>query len=353
MDRFSECLPIILAHEGGWADHPSDPGGATMKGITIGVFAKWKGRSVTKEELRAISDAEVAAIYRRNYWDRVRAGDMPAGLDLVAFDAAVNSGVGQSAKWVQRALNVKDDGKIGDDTIEAAWRADTRSVISNACDRRLAMLRGLRTWPTFGRGWQLRVDDIRKRALDMASAPVASRPLSPKPVADRVTQPRSHQGPLAAFFAAIAALFKRGDKCSGFRFRCIATRLIGQGNAQSRVKCWPVPRQCHKTMQSWPMRLSGLPVTGRHARPLIRARYFRFGPSLIPSRAYCGRIFGRLTFQRILSAHFWTQHGRDANEAEASRKRKRCFAVVVYSFCGFWFCGARRVGSFANGWPNG
>ena len=77
--NFYHCLKLVLAHEGGWADHPKDPGGATMKGITIGTYRAWKGRNVTKAELRDISDAEVAAIYRQNYWATMRALDRAFG----------------------------------------------------------------------------------------------------------------------------------------------------------------------------------------------------------------------------------------------------------------------------------
>jgi lysozyme family protein len=168
-DNFAACLPEILKHEGGWADHPRDPGGATMKGITIGTYAQWKGRKVAKAELRAISDAEVAAIYKRNYWDKVRADDLPAGLDLVAFDAAVNSGPSRGAKWLQQALGVKADGKVGPVTIAAAQAADVDDAINAALDVRLAFLKRLSTWPTFGKGWGRRVAGVRAKALQMAA----------------------------------------------------------------------------------------------------------------------------------------------------------------------------------------
>lgn len=168
-DNFARCLPEILRHEGGWADHPKDPGGATMKGITIGTYRQWKGRAVTKAELRAISDAEVAAIYRRNYWDKVRGDDLPAGLDLVAFDAAVNSGPSRGARWLQTALGVAADGKIGPKTIAAARATDAATAINRALDIRLSFLKGLKTWPTFGKGWSSRIAGVRKVALSHVS----------------------------------------------------------------------------------------------------------------------------------------------------------------------------------------
>lgn len=177
-DNFARCLSEILRHEGGYVDHPSDPGGATNRGVTIGTYAGWKGRKVTKDELRNISDAEVAALYRRKYWDVVRGDDLPAGLDLVAFDAAVNSGPARGARWLQQALGVTADGKIGPATLARAHASYSPAVIERAIGFRLAFLRGLKTWPTFGKGWSRRVEDVRVTALAMAddvSAPPAQQ----------------------------------------------------------------------------------------------------------------------------------------------------------------------------------
>lgn len=173
--NFESCLAETLRHEGGWADHPKDPGGATMRGVTIGTFAQFKGRKVTKAELRAISDADLRAIYRRNYWDKVKADDLPSGLDLVAFDAAVNSGPARGARWLQQALGVTADGKIGPATIAAAQKADAGFIVERAINVRLAFLKSLKTWGTFGKGWQRRVDAVRAEALRMASEADAAK----------------------------------------------------------------------------------------------------------------------------------------------------------------------------------
>ncbi len=188
--NFDYCLKEVLKHEGGWADHPRDPGGATMKGITIGTYSQWKGRRISKAELRAIPDAEVAAIYKRNYWDKVRGDDLPSGLDYVAFDAAVNSGPARGAKWLQQGLGVAADGKIGPKTLAAAEAADAPSAIVAATNARFAFLRGLSTWPTFGKGWSRRVDDVRKKALALAH--VKETPVSvtrPAPRVNAATKP--------------------------------------------------------------------------------------------------------------------------------------------------------------------
>lgn len=209
-DNFERCLSEVLKHEGGWADHPSDPGGATMKGITIGTFAQFKGRKVTKAELRAISDADLRKIYRRNYWDKVRGDDLPSGLDLVAFDGAVNSGPARGARWLQQGLGVNADGKVGPVTLDAAKKAYTPAVIERAIGFRFSFLRGLKTWGTFGKGWSRRVESVRGVALEMAETPVTSSPLT-RP-ADHVTIPAKteHEGcSWAALVRALAGMFGR------------------------------------------------------------------------------------------------------------------------------------------------
>ncbi len=199
--NFERCLAEVLKHEGGWADHPKDPGGATMKGVTIGTYAQFKGRKVTKDELRNISDAELQAIYRRGYWDKVRGDDLPGGLDMVAFDAAVNSGPSRGAKWLQEALGVAADGKIGPATLEAARAQYAPAVIERAVGFRLAFLKRLKTWGTFGRGWQRRVDEVKAFALSLAD----TRPAAPaRP--DTGSPSKSDLVPVAAKGGLIAAI---------------------------------------------------------------------------------------------------------------------------------------------------
>lgn len=209
--NFDACLAEVLKHEGGWSDHPKDPGGATMKGVTIGTFAQFKGRKVTKDELRAISDADLRAIYRRKYWDVVRGDDLPAGLDLVAFDAAVNSGPARGARWLQMAVGVEVDGKIGPATIAATGNTYVPAAIERAIAFRLSFLRNLKTWPTFGKGWQRRVDDVKAAALEMVDDKPAPRivPQAPLPPPGTFTDTPSVRG-WAAIFAAIVGFFRKG-----------------------------------------------------------------------------------------------------------------------------------------------
>jgi len=167
-DRFSAVLIETLSHEGGWADHPKDPGGATMKGVTFAVFQAYKP-GATKADLRAITDADLKAIYRKGYWDKIKGDELPAGVDMVVFDIAVNSGPKRAAEWLQGAVGATVDGVIGDKTLAKVKAADARSVIDYLDQRRDRFYRSLGTWTTFGRGWTARRVAVTKRAREMAA----------------------------------------------------------------------------------------------------------------------------------------------------------------------------------------
>ncbi|WP_341989980.1 glycosyl hydrolase 108 family protein [Azorhizobium sp. AG788] len=161
---FEAALARVLGHEGGYSNHPADPGGPTMQGVIQRVYDGYRTRhGQPLRPVRQIERGELIAIYRSQYWDAVRGDDLPAGLDYVVFDGAVNSGPGQAAKWLQRALGLPADGQVGAVTLAAAARcADLGAMVDDICDRRLAMLKRLTTWPVFGAGWGRRVAEVRR-----------------------------------------------------------------------------------------------------------------------------------------------------------------------------------------------
>ncbi len=167
-DRFLRCIPLILAHEGGYVDHPRDPGGCTNRGITRATLEGWRRVPTNCAAVRALGEAEARAIYRTHYWNAVRGDDLPAGLDLVLFDAAVNSGRRRSVEWVQMALGVQADGALGPKTLGAIRRVnDLERLIIGTCSARLDFLESLSTWPVFGKGWGARVTKVRQDAIAM------------------------------------------------------------------------------------------------------------------------------------------------------------------------------------------
>lgn len=196
---FDEALRRVLAHEGGYADHPVDPGGATMKGVTQRVYDGWRRRrGVPVRAVRLIEPGEVAAIYRRQYWEAVRADELPAGIDYCVFDAAVNSGPAQATKWLQRALGVFADGEIGEATLAALEGADPPALVDAICERRLAMLHGLKTFPTFGAGWTRRVGEVRAAAKAMAAGAASQPAAVPAPGRARPADTRLSRTPEGA-----------------------------------------------------------------------------------------------------------------------------------------------------------
>lgn len=156
-DNLQRSLDLVLAHEGGYVDHPKDPGGATNLGITIGTLSEHLGRPATRSDVRSITRFTADRIYTANYWDRARCNDLPLGLDYAVFDFAVNSGVSRAVRTLQRILGLKDDGVIGAKTMAAIKAGGTITLIEALCAERMKFLRGLKNWRTFGKGWKRRV----------------------------------------------------------------------------------------------------------------------------------------------------------------------------------------------------
>lgn len=193
MDRnFARALSLVLKSEGGWSDNPADPGGATMKGVTLANFRRYVKADATKADLRAITNDQVATVYRRFYWDAVAGAELPGGVDYAVFDFAVNSGPGRAAKNLQAAVGAVQDGRIGPATLSAVGARPSGAVIDDLCDARLAFLRRLPTWPVFGKGWSDRVRSVRSQALLMSAPQPAPAP-SPDP-----SGPRHPPGPSTA-----------------------------------------------------------------------------------------------------------------------------------------------------------
>lgn len=159
--QFDEALTHVLAAEGGYVNHPDDPGGATRYGITKRT-ARAHGY---KGDMRFFPLSEAADIYRTSYWDACQCDALPEQLRLAMFDGAVHSGPAQSIRWLQQALELTATGSMNGATLAAAARADVPSLVVAILDRRLAFLRRLRTWPTFKNGWTTRINTLRRLSV--------------------------------------------------------------------------------------------------------------------------------------------------------------------------------------------
>jgi len=183
MNNSKRAIAEILKHEGGYVNHPSDPGGATNKGITIGTYRQFINPTGTIADLKKLTTDDAIIVYKRQYWDAVLGDLLPAGVDYAVADFAVNSGPSRSAKYLQKVAGVSQDGKIGPQTLEAVEAMDAEAVIHMLCDERLAFmkrLRGGKLWVKFGKGWSRRVADVRRLSLEWAESNAQSVPSAPE-----------------------------------------------------------------------------------------------------------------------------------------------------------------------------
>ena len=194
-NNFAAALKRVLKHEGGFSDHPQDPGGATMKGVTLKVFRSFFGDDQTVDQLKAITEEQLQLIYKTGYWDPVKGDELPDGVDYCVFDAAVNSGPGRSVRWLQGAVGSGVDGIIGRNTLAKVKQADPLKVVEQLCSQRLAFLQGLSTWETFGRGWGRRVAEVQQIATAMASGQQLSEPEQQQAAGQPVTVGMGQVGP--------------------------------------------------------------------------------------------------------------------------------------------------------------
>lgn len=165
--NFESALQAVLHHEGGFVNHPSDPGGMTNLGVTKAVWEEWVGHPVDEKAMRALTPAEVAPMYKAKYWDKIKGDDLPEGVDYAVFDAAVNSGPGRAAKWLQACVGVDPDGGIGPKTLAAVVKFAPTTLVEDYAKRRLSFLMDLPHWGTFGKGWSRRVTEVQNTASTM------------------------------------------------------------------------------------------------------------------------------------------------------------------------------------------
>ena len=165
--NYDKCLETILHHEGGYVNHPQDPGGETNLGVTKRVYQEWGGT----KDMKDLTFDDVAPIYRKNYWDKMKGDDLPSGLDLCVFDFGVNAGPGRAAKYLQTLIGTVADGGIGPNTLaklkEYTDKTGVKETITNYQNERQGYYEKLSTFKTFGRGWTRRVEETTKLALEL------------------------------------------------------------------------------------------------------------------------------------------------------------------------------------------
>ena len=162
--NYDKCLETILHHEGGYVNHPKDPGGETNLGVTKRVYEEWGGT----KDMKDLLVEDVAPIYKKNYWDKLKGDNLPGGLDLCVFDFGVNAGPGRAAKYLQSMIGTTPDGGIGPMTLKAldiyTGANGLVETIEEYQKRRQEYYEKLSTFATFGRGWTRRVNETTELA---------------------------------------------------------------------------------------------------------------------------------------------------------------------------------------------
>lgn len=214
---YEESLRRLLLHEGGYTNHPSDPGGPTNFGITIVDYRKYVQPNATAADVKTMTLDEAKRIYRAKYWDAQRCDELPAGVDYAVFDYGVNSGIGRSGKVLRRCLDLPDDTSVVNDrVVAAALSADAKALVAAICGERLRFLQQLKTWDIFGKGWGRRVAEVKAASLAMASAktspksvPRSNSPPPPAPAIVPSPEQPAARGLFRALISILSTRFKR------------------------------------------------------------------------------------------------------------------------------------------------
>lgn len=217
-NNLNRCLELVFGSEGGLSTIRSDPGnwtgGAVGKGDLKGTKFGISAASYPSLNIASLTLTQAAEIYRRDYWTEMRGELLPLGVDYAVFDYAVNSGVSRAVRALQGVVGTTKDGVLGPKTLGAAASKPAAQIISALCAQRLAYLKRLKTWPTFGRGWTTRVEKVEREALAMQAAPLPRQ--KPQPVIDDFDDSVMQVGTpepakpslLSRIIAAILSLFK-------------------------------------------------------------------------------------------------------------------------------------------------
>ena len=168
MSDFKECLDLVLKSEGGFVNHPSDPGGMTNLGVTKKVWEEFVGHPVSEADMRALTPEKVAPLYEQKYWRTCYCEVLPRGLSLLIFSMGINAGPGRGVKLLQSCLGGVADGVIGPRTMELIKSLNVTDLIQKYSNARRDYYKSLKTFDVFGKGWLSRVDREEKEALEMA-----------------------------------------------------------------------------------------------------------------------------------------------------------------------------------------
>ncbi|XXQ68937.1 glycoside hydrolase family 108 protein [Neisseriaceae bacterium B1] len=167
MNTFKNFIERVLSHEGGYVNHPRDPGGETNWGITkrTAMANGYTG------DMRTMAREQAIEIYRKAFWERYQCDKLPTALAFQYFDACVNHGAKHAAKFLQRACGAAADGVVGEQTLTAVAQQSDRDLTLKFHAERTRFYTNLSTFDTFGKGWMRRqADNLVYAAMDLGAA---------------------------------------------------------------------------------------------------------------------------------------------------------------------------------------
>jgi lysozyme family protein len=174
MTTFEQAFAVVVGHEGGYDATRADPGNWTgsavgqgeLRGTKYGISAA----AYPTLDIADLTEAQAQAIYKPDYWDRVRGDALPPQLALLVFDAAVNNGVGAAVRWLQLAAGIGVDGDFGPETLAAVQAAtDATALCAEFQAQRMTFMANLPTWRNFGLGWARRLCALPWQAQAMTA----------------------------------------------------------------------------------------------------------------------------------------------------------------------------------------
>lgn len=172
---YDQAFERVIGHEGGYTDDPRDRGNWTsgvigkgeLKGTNFGISAM----TYPNLDIKNITLQQAKDIYKVDFWNRVHGEELHNAVAYQLFDAAINHGVGNAIRLLQRALGVADDGRVGPVTLTAAKTIDTNDLLLKFNAQRIHFYTRISTFNTYGRGWMRRIADNLSYAADDYTAP--------------------------------------------------------------------------------------------------------------------------------------------------------------------------------------